>query len=182
MHGNIVLNFMGNAQFEFDAYADAYYRAAEYLANNLSESNGYYDTDACPIIFLYRHAVELYLKHIIVMGNKLKNISTEKNIFNTHNIRDLLTLAKERLIQCDLWENNNYGDKLLELMDELSSLDPHSFCFRYPTDKNSKPTVTPHFKLNVLTFSERASDTCDMLGGACLGLNETWNTYCESLD
>ena len=68
-HGNVVLNFMLFPKGELAAYGRSYHEAAQHLVKRMAASH-YRDPDACPIVFLYRHAVELYLKSIIPLGKQ----------------------------------------------------------------------------------------------------------------
>ena len=77
-HGNVVLNFMGNPASEFSVYASAFWRGGRLLAQSLASRQGYRDLDACPIVFLYRHALELYMKAIVRRGKSLLSIAGEK--------------------------------------------------------------------------------------------------------
>lgn len=187
MHGNATLNFRNNPKSECSAYADSYYDAAKCLVDKVRHSNGYRDTVICPIIFLYRHSVELYLKHIILTYNRFnsKNIKQKEDLI-THDLKKLFSYAKESLIKLDLWdeknlEDNYYGDKLIELVDYLSILDASSFTFRYPFNTKDKATLKPHFKLNLFEFSDTANYICDLLGGACMGVDHVLDCFCDSV-
>ena len=69
---NTVLNWHRAPEEEFDIYAGVYWNAAQTLAKNL-DLDGIFGYDACPIVFLYRHALELYLKAVLLgVSNHLK--------------------------------------------------------------------------------------------------------------
>ncbi len=72
--GNAVLNIGHSTLDQFDLYAHAFYVAGQTLAEKMLSSSGYNDLDACPIVFLYRHALELYLKSLIVTGTKIRQL------------------------------------------------------------------------------------------------------------
>ncbi len=187
MHGNATLNFRNDPKSECSAYADSYYDAAKCLVDKVLHSNGYSDTVICPIIFLYRHSVELYLKHIILTYNKFnsKNIKQKEDLI-THDLKKLFSYAKERLIKLDLWDEENwedhdYGYKLTELVDYLSMLDASSFVFRYPFNTKDEATLKPHFKLNLFEFSDKANRICDRLDGACMVVDYAWDCFCDSV-
>ena len=74
----MVLNFMGNPASEFSVYASAFWRGGRLLAQSLASRQGYRDLDACPIVFLYRHALELYMKAIVRRGKSLLSIAGQK--------------------------------------------------------------------------------------------------------
>lgn len=97
-HGNVVLNFMRFPKGELAAYGRSYHEAGQHLVKRMASTH-YRDPDACPIVFLYRHAVELYLKAIILWGNSLLWLNgrpavAHKNIFTEHRLRVLLKSVK----------------------------------------------------------------------------------------
>jgi hypothetical protein len=163
--GNVVLNFMRFPEGEFGAYGRAYHEAA----NRLVASRGarhYRDPDACPIVFLYRHAVELYLKAIIHWGNNLlwlnsKPIVAHKNIFQEHRLGVLLKSVKPVLKyrkQMDHWGDSHFDSfrDVEKIIGEIEQYDPRSYSFRYPVDTSGKNATLPHhFGFNVLAFGEK---------------------------
>lgn len=78
MHGSVVLNFMNRPASEFSLYAAAFWRGGRLLAQSLAAKGGYRDLDACPIVFLYRHALELYMKAIVRRGKSVLSVAGEK--------------------------------------------------------------------------------------------------------
>jgi len=77
IHGNVVLNFI-RPESEFGIYGAAFWRAGRTLATSLAKQNGYRDFDACPIVFLYAHALELYMKTIVRRGGSLVSLAGKK--------------------------------------------------------------------------------------------------------
>jgi hypothetical protein len=49
-------------------YAEGYHRAGQILADYVIEKKWDQDLLVCPIVFLYRHYVELQLKRLIPLG------------------------------------------------------------------------------------------------------------------
>lgn len=78
MHGSVVLSFMGNPASKFSVYGSAFRRGGRLLAQTIASRQGYRDLDACRIAFLYRHALELYMKAIVRRGKSLLSIVGEK--------------------------------------------------------------------------------------------------------
>lgn len=70
-YGNVVLNFRHATNDEFAVYAEAFHWAGNILAEKMFDQAGYNDLEACPIVFLYRRALELYLKAIALDGIKI---------------------------------------------------------------------------------------------------------------
>src|SRR5438105_1560197 len=91
LHGNVVLNFRRFPKGELAAYGRSYHEAGRQLVKRMASTH-YRDPDACPIVFLYRHAIELYLKSIIHWGNSLLQLNSSpivphRNIFTEHRLR-----------------------------------------------------------------------------------------------
>lgn len=62
---NFVISWTGDAKNDFGVFAKGYISAAEQLANLLLQAPRFSDYEAYPVIFLYRHALELSLKHVV---------------------------------------------------------------------------------------------------------------------
>lgn len=66
---------------EFYRYADGYKRAANILVDHVDQNNCDQDFVAFPVLFLYRHYIELKLKEIIQKGRQLLD---EEGTYPTH--------------------------------------------------------------------------------------------------
>jgi hypothetical protein len=163
-HGNVVLNFMRFPKGELAAYGRSYREAATHLVEHMASSH-YRDPDACPIVFLYRHAVELYLKSLIHWGNNLlrlngKPIAPHKNIFAEHRLGVLLKCAKpilrfqKLLTNWGVPEFDGFRDAEV-LIRELEQFDPGSYSFRYPNTTKGRDALPHHFVFNVVEFGEK---------------------------
>ena len=91
---DIVLNWFGRPMEKFDSYAEAYRLAARRLLE-MSSNKELRDNYASPVVFLYRHSLELSLKEILINGQKILQLETkpfqpEQEILNMKH--DLLLL------------------------------------------------------------------------------------------
>jgi hypothetical protein len=141
----------------FGATGDAFYEAAEKLLN--SETN--FLNSNLPINFLFRHAIELYLKSLIIVihrrfeipfGDKPSNDTPSINIGNNwtpiykvHSVNDLYIYFK-KLIYDKKSQINSIAktdwsaippefDGWIEL---IENNDPMSTFYRYPVTRNQK--------------------------------------------
>lgn len=176
-HGNVVLNFTQFPKGEFAVYARAYHEAAQHLVSRLAARHGYRDVDACPIAFLYRHALELYLKSLIYWGNGLLRLKKkaaaikQRELFQTHNLRKLVAGAKPifRLAgSLGKWPDRELKSfKHFErLILELEKIDPGSYSFRYPIDRKGAASLPGHFCFNVGAFADKLDGLLKLLDGA----------------
>jgi hypothetical protein len=179
-HGNVVLNFRGDSVSEFGYYAESFHEAAKYLVDKVEASHGYSDLDACPIVFMYRHSLELYLKAIVIVGNKISRLKSKKAIneksFMIHEISKLFPIVQKVFKEVGWeWEEGLGGfegfQELKGFVDEMESVDPSSFTFRYPANKSGAASVKKNFCFNVIDYAEKMNILLDDLDGVVAGLD-----------
>jgi hypothetical protein len=190
LHGNVVLNFRHNAIDDLAAFARGYHQSGKRLAAMLASSSGYSDFDGYPILFLYRHALELYMKTIVYRGAQLLHLldiertSTSK-LFNSHRLSLLLPGVKavfERIEET--WETETAGirnfNEFEELVRGIEELDPESYSFRYPTNTKGQAALNHHTLVNAVGFSGNMDPILDLLDGAVTGLYEAFDSAAEA--
>jgi hypothetical protein len=143
---------------DFAYYCPGYREAAESLIEVVSGNEDLLDFCIYPIVFLYRHYVELRLKETILYTRRLLN---QEACFPNHH--DLLQLWRERkqiLSQaraCPPEEEEAIVERLIK---ELAEADPKSFAFRYPVDKKGDPALPKISHISV----KNLRDTMERLG------------------
>jgi hypothetical protein len=188
-HGNVVFNFNGGAVNDLSAFAAGYHEAGKTLISNIEAAQGYRDYDGYPILFLYRHALELYLKAIVYRGAQLlglisdEKVRTEK-LLTSHKLTRLLPTI-EAIFKAVGWEWDfevsglkSFGD-FADLIKEIEKIDPQSYCFRYPVNTTSEAALPKHFIVNVVNFGKKMDSLLDLLSGAMTGLEEHWDNTAE---
>lgn len=58
--GSFIISFANNPREDFGAFAKGCTLAAIQLARILLEAPGFADYEACPMVFLYRHALNFF--------------------------------------------------------------------------------------------------------------------------
>jgi hypothetical protein len=118
--------------------------------------------DACPIVFLYRHAIELYLKSIILGGTRIsryRNLPSpcKTEVLNGHKLDDLLSCVTNVLRS--VWQGRTEGigsySEFEGIIRDFNDADPQSFAFRYPVDKKGQGSLADNFSFNIRVFAER---------------------------
>jgi len=99
-YGNVVLNFQDAASGEFGVYARAFHTAGQALFERMFDKGSYNSLEGCPIIFLYRHALELYLKAIVLHGDAImqmnsKTLLTNRSLLQKHSLLPFFPLLKQ---------------------------------------------------------------------------------------
>jgi len=156
---SFVISFTKNPRRDFSIFAKGYFQAASTLAENLIE-RGFSDYQAYPVIFLYRHSLELYLKGIIydtaliLVFKDMESLST--SLCNNHK---LVPLSEA----CSSIINKLFpkDEELLKIMDkielaafEFHEIDPDSFSYRYPINKKGNLSTKYHQTVNLRVVYE----------------------------
>ncbi len=104
------------------------------VANTLIESKYFVpDLYVFPVIFCYRQFIELSLKNICKL--KMQETAYIQFIRNaSHNLQKIWQEAEKHLIEFNITEQDQI-DFLKKVVDDFDMIDPTSFDFRYPQDK-----------------------------------------------
>ncbi len=185
---------------EFGSYGSAFHAAGRNLAKSFLEKHWLNDSDAIPIVYLYRHALELYLKGIILAGNHLmeqagKGLTAtqiQKLLNRSHGGHGLLHLVPfvQKVCQFVGWVDipEDYApiktfDDIRALVADIDKVDPGSFTFRYPTGKDFAElplkdlsiridNSNGHYPFSLHHFVDVMEPLMQLLGGAISGLEE----------
>jgi hypothetical protein len=168
-HLNAVLDYDHKPWF---LYADGFKEAADRLVISMIDNRSSLDYLVYPIVFLYRHHLELRLKEIIINGNML--LDQPHNIPKTHPLDALW--QKARLILLKVWSNGSEKDLMQvdTVIREFSDVDPSSEAFRYPIDKKTENYLIPRdlTHINVRHLQKEMKDPCELLDSANDGIRE----------
>lgn len=195
----VLLNWQGTPEEEFSLYAGAYQIVAKEALASLKEYQdaGFHkvpidDFRAYPIIFLYRHSLELYIKAVILTGAPMlvmeSNIQINRDkILNTHNL-DSLRKKIEQVFAAYKWEwdlgSNHFRtlQNFRDVISELHSVDTVSSAFRYPLDKKGDASLSPNFEFNLFNFCEILDCLLSTLEGATFAAYEDLQLEYEIMD
>ncbi len=142
----------------YDYYCLGYRKAAESLIDLASEDENLLDFCIYPIVFLYRHYVELRLKETILYARRLLN--QEACIPTHHELLSLWQERKQLMSQAKVCPPEDEEAIAEGLIKELAAADPKSFAFRYPVDKEGTPAL-PNIRLLSVKILR---DTMERLG------------------
>ena len=157
-----------------DAHPEGFKRSTEillqYFLHDIESAASDRDTVVLPILFLFRHYLEIRFKEIISNGKRLLGESTEWP--SGHNLHELWTKC---LSVC----SENYGSKIpdpddVNLIDkcvyDLRQLDPTSQNFRYPTDRRGNVPFT-HVVISLRILNDVFKRVADLLEGISMDIS-----------
>src|SRR5580704_2155175 len=162
---------------EIGFYARSCHKATKKLIETLGlEPNHKTAWDACPVILLYREAVELHLKLLIGDGsNFLKKPTDHISLAKTHSLRWLTQIVCQ-IIRAVKWENKFKCEGIASLADfsalvnELEELDPVAVAVR-PANRRPDGWVPSQLQTpNVVRFAKKLDALLDLLAATADGL------------
>jgi hypothetical protein len=131
-------------------YAQSFHKAAQTLAASFQAGTGpFVEADASAVVFMYRHALELNLKAIVLGdgGNFLATKPDSISVSKSHSVSWLAQFVCQ-IIAAVKWEKEFKCEGIENLADfkavveEVNSVDPGSYVFRCPVNPQSESSVT----------------------------------------
>ena len=169
---------VGANEVNWDLYCDGYRQAADTIVGRfidrrtkLNEYSSYHASLAYPIIFLYRHYLELRLKELFIGYGHLLGDSTK---IGGHKLTSLWHEVRERADRASpesTPEIDEDMDALEGIVREFAGIDPNSVTFRYPVDKKDNVTLPP-IEIDLLRLKEAMRWVAYVLDGWSVGVYE----------
>jgi len=174
---NFVISFTRDPKGDFAVFARAYAHAADRLAAQLLEALRFSDHEAYPVIFLYRHAFELSLKHIIYASALLARLADPHVATSTLEIEHELTKlsgkaasALERLFP-NAAALRSIAVSATETAREFEEIAPKSYSYRYPIDRHGWHSSKPHQLVNLRAAAAHMSKLLGDLDTIAFGIH-----------
>lgn len=131
-----------NANLKADSFSrlvfmiQGYKKAADLMVDAAEESPRDRDKLVFPIVFNYRHFVELSLKYQIATFGHTVGIDA---IWDTHNLGRLWECFEKVLAEYGTDDPDEIDPEMRRMVAEFAKLDELSFSFRYPRERNGNP-------------------------------------------
>lgn len=160
---------LGTSTPDWYDFAYGYKNAADLLVSRLNDRGVLAEHVCLPILFLYRHYVELSLKAILIDLDELADILAK--LPDKHLVLPLWKQVRDALLDFDPSQESDWLDRAEALIAELDQLDPQSFTFRYPVDKSGAVTLAPML-VNMEHVRDVMGELAIVLDGAGAYLSE----------
>ncbi len=140
------LDWMANFNIDDSSYAEAFKSAGDKIISELARGEDVIHPDMYffPIVYLYRHCLELKMKEIIRLGAVLELISQSKKmqeVLDSHNLHALWNKVKATITK--YWPNGP-KDELLsaeKIILDFHKVDEDGQTVRYSRDKKGNRTI-----------------------------------------
>ncbi len=170
---NACLNFLPDHS---DGYVWGYKEAADYLASHASENNKQ-DLFIYPMMFLYRHYLELRFKVIIIRGKEL--IGESGSFPHTHKLSELWSQSKAILQK--IWNQEIAADFVLveKIVNDFEQMDSRAEAFRYPMSRAGDKYLADVKHINIEIVARGIGEVAGLLESAYAGILECLETKRE---
>ncbi|NKX41769.1 hypothetical protein HGG71_09870 [Rhodobacteraceae bacterium R_SAG2] len=125
---------------------EGYRKSADVLVQQAIDNFREADYLVFPIVFLYRHALELNLKYII---NHYGHHVGVGPIWNTHEFENLWPIFLEVLERFGTQDPDQADQIVGGVIAKFGNVDPRSFSFRYPRDNRGEPVPLARDRLDL---------------------------------
>ncbi len=136
-------------------FASGYFEAAALLAQLMIKNAAPVDTTIYPLVFLYRHAVELALKQLLRDFSAIaqKEILPRKKMTSTHDLMLLWGGLSPWLGSLDPSGDPDAPrialDEVQDVISDFAKVDPDGQAARYDTDTKGKQTLNRFDSINI---------------------------------
>jgi hypothetical protein len=134
-------------------YIASYREAGDVLAQTIIQQ-GPTDLLLFPMLFAYRHWLELELKALITLARWC--CSDEREPIRHHRLADLAARLQSALPQALPTEDLSFAEPVWPLLAEIAQIDPTSEGFRYPRVRKGQMTIPQ--SLERVNIGHRLSD------------------------
>jgi len=173
---------------EIGFYARSLQKAAKRLIATLDlEPNPKAAWDACPVILLYRQAIELRLKSLVGEGsNFLKERTDPLSLAKTHSLRWLAQIVCQ-IVRAVKWENEFHCEGVANLadfsalVDELESSDPVAAAMRRRSVRRDGSVPSQLESPNIIRFARKLDGLLELLAATADGLAAVWDLEQEGI-
>lgn len=154
--------FLANGRENWLLQASSYHRAGDVLWRQILDV-GAVDFLINPMLFCYRHALELQLKSIRLDMLEPNEDTTKVMGIGKHVLSTLWQPVRARTVEMD--------GEIPELKDidrvvaDFEMIDRDSYTFRYPVDKKHRTVLAGVETINVQSIGDRVAAAMTLLGG-----------------
>lgn len=125
----------------FYSYANSYKNAADLIYQHRNDYQAWeVDSLVYPMFFLYRQYLELLLKEIIKTGDEIYHTNELQSNFH-HRILELWDKSDEIFKKAEIINSKVQHNMVRDIIIEFNKIDPKSFSFRYPMDKDQNENL-----------------------------------------
>ncbi|QZY97726.1 hypothetical protein [Pantoea dispersa] len=153
------------------AYTEGYRRAADILIRHINLTARDQDFLVYPVVFLYRHHIELQIKQVTGLARELLLDDDSRGSSKaTHNLNSLWEAARKVLRRADDRLVPSDFTRISAVVKELNEVDLSATGFRYARTREGGRSLEGIPYINTRRFGEQMAAASDDLDGIDTGL------------
>lgn len=167
---NFVVNFIDLPKGDLRFFARGYKASADTLAENIIAKDLHFrDYELYPIVFLYRHSLELYLKALVYHSAHAQRLESLPAIAEEYSSHALVQISIKvqgalKIVSDNDTEVMRVVSKAVQVANDFEKKDRVSFSYRYPITKDGgRSTDDRHQTMNLRALHEEMSSLLDEL-------------------
>ena len=146
------------------SYANSYFIAADILARHAERDSTDRNFLALPVCYLYRHNLELQLKELIAVGQRIVGPINEN--LNHHRIKRLWEIGRKLLHDADPGkEEPDEFQNVNDLIAHIDLVDDDGQAFRFATKVNGDQSLSTVNEIDLDALRESANSATLLLWG-----------------
>lgn len=140
-----------NVESRFYGMVSGYRSAADSLVDRAVEDRFERDVLVYPILFLYRHAIELELKWLLSNYGRQAGIQP---VWNSHELKPLWEKLLQVFEALGVEDPDETNSHVAFIVAQFSKIDPRSFSNRYPVDTKGIPIPVEREELDLAVLKD----------------------------
>lgn len=164
-------------RLRFREYSWGYFSAGERLLSSIYENRMSIDLMVYPVIYIYRHAIELALKHLARGLPALWD--DEFDIKLSHKLKDNWLVVRPYLLKSQNFGGADLLAKVDVILDDFVKIDPSGEVFRFPESREGDLFLHDIAHINLLVFGQAMQSLQEIFEFWFDTLDQLWDFKCE---
>lgn len=131
-----------------------------------------------PILFLARHHLELRLKSILTLANRIEG--NRKKVPMIHDLQKLWNECRPHVCKHSSSEDHKWFDSIDEVLNQITKFDAGADAFRFPYLRDKSKSLEGVLRINIATLAQVIDPILTWLCGAELYLQQIRDWQIES--
>lgn len=146
------------------SFGTSYRLAADALAAAIEQRPGTANVLTLPLIYLYRHYIELRLKSLLLDAGEL--LDDPQQVPPAHYLVTLWHRVRSLLLKVDRSSEGPWLERADAVIHQFDALDDGSFSFRYPVDKDNNASFDTPLRICPAVVKRVVDELSIVLEGA----------------
>jgi hypothetical protein len=162
--GEAVAPRIRSGKEEWFWYARGYLNAAEVLNREIQRNPAEHELLAAPMMFAYRHHIELHLKHLLAVAGEI--LDQPQDIPPQHFVLSLWKRVRALLLSFNHQREDSWWLRADQIVGQFDAIDIKSMAWRYPVDREGQASLPPDFRVDPAVVRRVVAELSTLLEGA----------------